>query len=152
MGTMTFADVVDAVREAVLEAQPTTEADAVEAAEEELSASIDRALIYTTDILALWDRGTHENVEADYLAGLAQMAAEQQALDLMALIAQSTAWQLADEWADAVYDGIDAAIREYIRDWGGPGDYGIDRDEALAVLFDADARGDVLASNPELAA
>jgi|SRR5690606_10117520 len=141
MGTMTFADVVDAVREAVLEAQPTTEADAVEAAEGELSASIDRALIYTADILALWDGGTHENVEAG-----------ERPLDIMELIVQSTAWQLMDEWADAVYDGIDAAIREYIRDWGGPGDYGIGRDEALAVLFDADARGDILADNPELAA
>lgn len=62
-----------------------------------LSEYIDNGLIYTLDILELWDGSTNENV---YHEG--------GSVDLMALVTQSTFHQLSEDWADAVYDGADA--------------------------------------------
>lgn len=62
-----------------------------------LSQYIDNGLIYTADILELWDGSTHENVYVDSAGNV----------DLMALVTQSTFFQLEEDWVEAVYDGID---------------------------------------------
>lgn len=62
-----------------------------------LSEYIDNGLIYTADILELWDGSTHENVYVDSAGSV----------DLMALVTQSTFYQLDEDWSDAIYGGID---------------------------------------------
>lgn len=63
-----------------------------------LSEYIDNGLIYTADILELWDGSTHEGV----------YVCEAGNIDLMQMVTASTAWQLQDDWAKAIYDGIDS--------------------------------------------
>lgn len=92
--------------------KPTNENDAIDAAREALEQYIDSALIYTSDILELWDGSTHEEVDLrDYK-------------ELMKAIIQSTYFQLREDWNDAILDGID----QYI------GETDLDRDEALAAM------------------
>lgn len=68
----------------------------LETAQQALSQYIDNGLIYTADILELWDGSTHEIVTT--FDG---------SVDLMQMVTASTAWQLEEDWAEAVYDAID---------------------------------------------
>lgn len=84
-------------------------------AREALSEYIDNGLIYTADILELWDGSTNENV---YHAGPAD--------DIMQLVTQSVYFQLEEDWAEAVFDGAD--------EWLTTVTCKADRAEALDVL------------------
>lgn len=86
----------------------------LEWAREALSQYIDNGLIYTVDILELWDGSTHEQVVID------------RNRDLMDMVTESVAWQLHEGWADAVFDGAD----EWLTTVTGKDD----RAEALDVL------------------
>lgn len=117
----TFADAVAAVREHIEYVKPTTEDEALEAGDTALQEYIDNALIYTSDVLELWDGNTHNEVTlSDYD-------------DLMSAITASTYFQLREEWSDAVYDGIDAYIEDYLYD-----PVGLDRDTALNIINGTD--------------
>lgn len=91
--------------------KPTNEEDALEAAYEALEQYIDSALIYTADILELWDGGTHEEV------GLGSHD------DIMEAITLSTYLQLREDWGGAILDGIE----QYV------GQTDLSLDDALAV-------------------
>lgn len=122
--TRTYTDAAEAVAEAVTLERPDSENEALEVAQTALHEFIDTALIYTADVLEIWDETTNENIVlADY--------------DSIAdAIIASTYFQLLEDWADAVYDGIDdaidAAYRECPTDWDSD-DW--DRDDALAHVF-----------------
>lgn len=122
MSTATYTDAVEAVAEHVIYAAPDNEPEALEAAQTALYEFIDRALTYTADVLELWDETTNENIVlADYD-------------NITDAIIASTYFQLLEDWADAIYDGIDAAILEYLPDWDSDE---LDRDDALAYVFGA---------------
>ena len=95
----TFNDAIDAVREAMESERPDTESEAVEVGQQAIHYLIDCALIYTVDILEYWDGSTHP----DIFAGMGEV-------DLMDLVTQSVALDLAEQWNDAIYDGIDQWI------------------------------------------
>ena len=65
-------------------------------AQQALCQYIDNGLSYTADILELWDGSTHGNT---YLGGPVE--------DIMSLVTQSVFFQLEEDWAEAIYDGID---------------------------------------------
>ncbi len=116
----TYTDAVEAVTEYIIAEQPDNEAEALDQAQTALHEFIDMALIYTADVLELWDGTTNENVApADYD-------------NITDAIVASTYFQLSEEWSDAVYDGIDAAILEYLTDWDSDE---MSRDDALAYVF-----------------
>ena len=118
--TATYRDAVEAVTEYVIGERPDNEREALDVAQAALDEFIDSALIYYHDALKLWDQSTNENVTlGDYD-------------DIMSAITASTYFQLSAEWADAIYDGIDAAIWEYLPEWD---DSDMDRDDALAHAF-----------------
>lgn len=83
-----------------------------------LSTYIDNGLIYTADILELWDGSTHDNVMLE------------RETDLMRLVTYSVACQLEEDWVAAVYDGAD----EWLTSVTGKDD----RAEALDVLTGED--------------
>lgn len=92
-----YSGAVRHIVEALGEAQPATPEQAREAADEALHEYIDNALIYTTDVLLLWDGTTHEEVDlSDYDS-------------IMSALIASTYFQLRGDWADTVDDGV----REY---------------------------------------
>lgn len=95
----TINDAIDAVREAMEYSRPDNENEAVEVAQQAIYDLVDCALIYTADILEYWDGSTHP----DIYAGEGEV-------DLMQLVTQSVALDLAEQWNDAIYDGIDAYI------------------------------------------
>lgn len=122
--TQNYWDTVDAIVEHLDYVKPEDELSAVDAAREALHESIDSALIYTSDVLKLWDGSTHEDVSlADYE-------------DIMDAITASTYCQLSEDWDDAVYDGIDKHIDKHLtesqREAREDGD--INRDDALAII------------------
>lgn len=116
--TSNYTDAVAAVREAIEYAKPTTETDALEAANEALDNFIDSSLIYTANVLELWDGSTHSDVEGQRV---------DRDLSILDIIRQSTYFQLREEWADAVFDGIDEYIEAHNLDDG------LDRDDALEI-------------------
>ena len=92
--TATYRGAVDRIVEALEYVQPDTLAQASETADEALHEYIDSALIYTLDILRLWDGSTHEAVVlSDYV-------------DIMSTVIASTYFQLREDWAGAIDDGI----------------------------------------------
>lgn len=92
--------------------KPTNEEDALEAAYEALEQYIDSALIYTSDILELWDGSTHEEVDLrDYK-------------ELMPAIIMSTYFQLREDWGGAILDGLE----QYV------GETDLSLDDALAAM------------------
>ena len=111
----TINDAIEAVREAMESERPDNETDAVELAQQAIHYLIDAALIYTADILEYWDGSTHP----DIFAGMGEV-------DLMQLVTQSVALDLAEQWNDAIYDGIDAYIAAHF-----PQPDMVTRDEAL---------------------
>ena len=120
MSTATYTDAVEAVTEHVIGAEPDNESEALDAAQAALHGFIDSALIYTYDVMKLWDGTTNENVAlSDYD-------------NITDAIVASTYFQLSEEWGDAIYDGIDAAILEYLTDWDSDE---MSRDDALAYVF-----------------
>lgn len=117
----TFNDAIEAVREAMESERPDNETDAVELAQRAIYYLIDCALTYTVDILEYWDGSTHPGI----FAGMGEV-------DLMDLVTQSVALDLAEQWNDAIYEGIDDYIAAHFpqpdmvtRD---------DRDEALHAI------------------
>lgn len=118
--TISFNGAVSAVAEAMSEHQPQTEDDALQRGDEALWEYIDSGLIYTSDVLTLWDGSTDENVYHDANAPL----------NIMDLITQSTIYQLRAEWTDAVWDGVD----QWIESHPGHDANESDRDVALATL------------------
>ena len=115
ISTRTINDALYAVREAMESERPDNETDAVELAQQAIHYLIDAALIYTADILEYWDGSTHP----DIFAGMGEV-------DLMQLVTQSVALDLAEQWNDAIYDGIDAYIAAHF-----PHPDMVTRDEAL---------------------
>ena len=95
--TATYRGAVDRIVEALEYVQPDTLAQALETADEALHEYIDNALIYTLDILHLWDGTTHEEV------GLSDYDT------IMSAVIASTYFQLREDWAGAIDDGV----REY---------------------------------------
>lgn len=95
----TINDAVYAVRESLESERPDNENEAVEVGQQAIYYLIDCALTYTADILEYWDGSTHP----DIYAGEGE-------LDLMQLVTQSVALDLAEQWNDAIYDGIDQWI------------------------------------------
>ena len=95
----TFNDAVYAVRESLESERPDNENDAVEVGQQAIHYLIDCALTYTADILEYWDGSTHP----------ATYAGEGE-LDLMDLVTQSVALDLAEQSNDAMYDGNDEWI------------------------------------------
>ena len=95
--TATYRGAVDCIVEALEYVQPDTREQASETAEEALHEYIDNSLIYTRDILHLWDGSTHEEI------GLADYDT------IMSAVIASTYFQLREDWAGAIDDGI----REY---------------------------------------
>ena len=95
--TATYRGAVDCIVETLEYLQPDTLAQSLEAAEEALYEYIDNALIYTRDILHLWDGATHEEVD---LFGHDT---------IMSAVIASTYFQLREDWAGAIDDGV----REY---------------------------------------
>ena len=93
----TYRGAVDCIVEALGYVQPAMLAQALETAEEALIEYIDNALIYTRDVLHLWDGTTHEEV------GLSDYDT------IMSAVTASTYFQLREDWAGAIDDGI----REY---------------------------------------
>ena len=90
----TYHRAVECIAEALEYAQPDTLAQALETADEALHEYIDNALIYTRDILHLWDGTTHEDVElSDYGT-------------IMTAVIASTYFQLREDWAGAIDQGI----------------------------------------------
>ena len=95
--TATYRGAVDCIVETLEYLQPDTLAQSLEAAEEALYEYIDNALIYTRDILHLWDGATHEEVDLfDHDT-------------IMSAVIASTYFQLREDWAGAIDDGV----REY---------------------------------------
>lgn len=122
----TYIGAVEAVAERIIGERPDNESEALDVAQTALREFIDSALIYTAGVLELWDETTNENVAlADYDS-------------IMDAIIASTYFQLLEDWADAIYDGIDdaidAAYLECPADWDSD-DW--DRDDALAHVFGA---------------
>lgn len=115
-----YTDAVEAVTEYIIAEQPDNEAEALDQAQTALHEFIDTALICTADVLELWDGTTNENIVlTDYDS-------------ITDAIIASTYFQLSEDWADAIYDGIDAAILEYLTDWDSDE---LSRDDALAYVF-----------------
>lgn len=92
----TFNSAVEAILERFDDETPDSEAQAMEDGHEALTEYIDSRLVYTFDILELWDGSTHEEV---YING-----------DIMDAITQSTFLQLQEEWNDAIYDALEHFI------------------------------------------
>ena len=111
----TINDAIYAVRDAMESERPDNENEALEVAQQAIDYLIDCALIYTVDILEYWDGSTHP----DIYAGEGEV-------DLMQLVTQSVALDLAEQWNDAIYDGIDAYIAAHF-----PHPDMVTRDEAL---------------------
>ena len=102
--TATYHGAVEYIVEALGYAQPATPAQALETADEALHEYIDNALIYTLDVLRLWDGSTHREVSlSDYE-------------DIMSAVIASTYCQLREDWAGA----IDEGISEYDQDLAQP--------------------------------
>ena len=116
-----IAGAIEEVREHLEYVKPRTEDEALEAGQEALNQHIDGALIYTFDVLELWDGSTHPEVDMSSVD------------DIMSAVAMSTFYQLSEDWNDALYDGMDAYIKRHLSedDWE---DGEIDRDEALAII------------------
>ena len=90
----TYRGAVDCIVESLEYVQPATHGEALERADEALHEYIDNALIYTLDILHLWDGSTHEAVvPSDYV-------------DIMSAVIASTYFQLREDWAGAIDDGV----------------------------------------------
>lgn len=120
MSRSNIAGAIEAVAEHIRYVKPSYEAEALEAAYEALDEYIDSALIYTSDILDLWDGDTHYEVDVSAYKSI------------MEAVTASTFFQLRDEWEDAIYDGIDKAIQE-ARD--GEDHHASDRDDLLHLLW-----------------
>ena len=92
--TATYRGAVDHIVEALEYVQPDTHDEALETADEALHEYIDNALIYTRDILHLWDGTTHDEIDlSDYGT-------------IMTAVIASTHFQLREDWAGAIDDGI----------------------------------------------
>ena len=92
--TATYRGAVDCIVETLEYLQPDTLAQSLEAAEEALYEYIDNALIYTRDILHHWDGATHEEVDLfDHDT-------------IMSAVIASTYFQLREDWAGAIDDGV----------------------------------------------
>lgn len=90
MSTITRADALNAVREAIAYANPADEDRAQEVGVDALAEFLDSSLIYAADALALWDWSTHEDVDLHSYH------------DLTDAITASVYLQLCDDWADVV--------------------------------------------------
>lgn len=88
----------DAIVEALNYAKPDNEDDAREVAETALYEYIDNQLIYTNQVLELWDGSTHEEVD---------LTSHETIMD--AIIA-STYYQLREEWQEH----LESAVEEYV--------------------------------------
>ena len=111
----TINNAIEAVRESLESERPDNENEAVEVGQRAIYNLIDCALTYIADILEYWDGSTHP----DIYAGEGEV-------DLMDLVTQSVALDLAEQWNDAIYDGIDAYIAAHF-----PHPDMVTRDEAL---------------------
>ena len=133
MANLNFTGAVDEALEALNYERPTTEAEAVDVAQQAIYEYIDRGLTYTSDVLEAWDGSTHENVDLSIHD------------DIMTAITESVAWQLQDDLAGAEFDAIDeyietrasdhyhtTAVSEAREAFGDPD--GTNRDEWLEVL------------------
>ena len=98
--TATYRRAVECIVEALEYVQPATPAQALETAEEALHEYIGTALIYTSDVLRLWDGSTHGEVDLSAYD------------DIMSAVIASTYFQLREDWAGA----IDEGINEYDQD------------------------------------
>ena len=92
--TATYRGAVDHIVEALEYVQPDTHDEALETADEALHEYIDNALIYTRDILHLWDGSTHGEVDLSAYE------------DIMSAVIASTYFQLHEDWAGAIDEGI----------------------------------------------
>ena len=119
-----FQSALDSVKERLGWEKPENGESAEDAAREALHEFIDGSLIYTSDILKLWDGSTHENMHLSTHS------------DLLQAITESTFWQLLDELDGAVWDGIDEYIVEEFTRRGMPLDSfdARERDELLNEL------------------
>lgn len=87
-----------AITEALEYDKPETEDEAFEVAITALHEYIDNGLIYTHDILTLWDGSTHPEVD---FSGHD---------DIMQALTESTYFQLREDWFDVAGD----AVRAYL--------------------------------------
>lgn len=96
--------------------KPDTETTALDVANDALHTFVDNQLIYTSNILDLWDGSTHENVLLEEHS------------DILSAVIASTYFQLMDDLNDAIYDAVDAYIEEHL-----PGTE-LNRDDALDAI------------------
>ena len=125
--TINFNGAVEAVREALENSTPWDEARALELAREALEEYVDGGLVYTRDILELWDGSTHDNVILSDGYD-----------DIMGAITASVYWQMMEEMDEAVGDGIDSWIASELTRLGLADEFeGGDWDEQIAAIYDA---------------
>lgn len=105
MANLDFTGAVEDALEALNHERPTTEAEAVDVAQQAIEVYIDTGLTYYSDVLEAWDGSTHENVN---------MVAHD---DIMTAITESVAWQLLDDFADAAFDAVDKYIETHAADY-----------------------------------
>ena len=122
-----FKGAVEAVQEALEISPPWDEARALELAREALAEYVDGGLIYTRDILELWDGSTHDVVVLSDGYD-----------DIMGAITASVYWQMMEEMDEAVGDGIDSWIASELTRLGLADEFEDgDRDEQIAAIYDA---------------
>ena len=125
--TINFNGAVEAVREQMDYATPDSEASALELARDALAEYVDGGLVYTRDILDLWDGSTHESVILSDGYD-----------DIMGAVTASVYWQMMEEMDDAIFDGVDAWIASELTRLGLADEFeGGDRDEQIAAIYDA---------------
>lgn len=125
--TINYNGAVEAVRERMDYATPESEVSAVEEAREALAEYVDAGLVYTRDILELWDGTTHDAV--DLTDGYD---------DIMHAITISVFWQMMEELEDAIYDGIDSWITSELDRLGLTDEFeDCDRDGQSEAIHDA---------------
>lgn len=87
---------MDAIVEHLDYVKPENEVDAMDTAGDSLREYIDNGLIYSGDVLELWNGDTNENVLMEDYS------------NLMDAVTASTYYQLCEDWDWTVYDGMDA--------------------------------------------
>ena len=122
-----FNGAVEAVREALESSTPCDEAQALELAQEALAEYVDGGLVYTRDILDLWDGSTHDVVVLSDGYD-----------DIMGAVTASVYWQTMEAMDDAIFDGVDAWIASELTRLGLADEFEDgDRDEQIAAIYDA---------------
>ena len=125
--TINFNGAVEAVRERMEYATPDNEVSAVEEAREALAEYVDGGLVYTRDILDLWDGSTHESVSLSDGYD-----------DIMGAVTASVYWQMMEDLDDAIFDGVDEWIASELTRLGLAEEFeDEDRDEQLKAIHDA---------------